>query len=384
MYQLNIVGKTPVIHQLTYDPSIIHTPSVLSHSPLALSHHTSVVTNIVPLRNFASGDDGSRRRHYLVSSYDKTCSIVAESQNLNAEKNNEEKNGEENATTTTTGPGQMEKIVQFRAHEEEVMACAEINGCSSNSTASSLFVTGGFDGSLKVWNSQKLLSAAAASENSTQEKSGILNEQPEQAFRMETEDLACFKMKVDQVNKRLFVLSADQYVRAFDMKNPSGALLTHKLQGHSDRVRDIHYNSQSSLLTSVGDDRRVQLWDLRNNKLAHTFLGTKQQTMCVTSCGNDKIVVGGVLGDIKVFDLRVISSSNSGNSSSSSSSATAALEMSGAHDKVISSLFTVNASTCASLGGSDGFVNLWNVNDGSCVALCKVGDVMLDGCAHKL
>jgi len=347
MFQLNIVGKAPVIRQISFDSkNNAESNSTLSHTDIPMNHHSTVITNIVPLKQLSNN-------HFLLSSYDKTCSIVNQSSN-----------------------GVFERVVQFKAHNEEVMCCTEMASTGDNGR----IITGGFDGCFKIWNTQKLLSATQqGGETENPEISGtfVNDAQPEETVQMEDENLACFKLKADRVNQRLFVLSADSSIRVFDVKN--NAVMTHKLQGHSDRVRDIHYNSHSSTLISVGDDRRVQLWDLRNNRLIHTFLGTSKQTMCVTSCG-ERIVVGGVLGDMKVFDLRSLPS----DSSSPTSSVTAALEIEEAHEKVVSCLYAVNASTCASLGGNDGCVKLWNVNDGSCLATCSVGDVMLDMCSQKM
>jgi len=95
--------------------------------------------------------------------------------------------------------------------------------------------------------------------------------------------------------------------------------------------------------------------------------------MCVTTCG-ERVVVGGVLGDMKVFDLRTLSSQPS---------VEAAIEISEAHEKVISGIQAVNSSTCVTIGGNDGCVKVWNVTDGTNLAVSNIGDVLLDVCVQR-
>jgi WD40 repeat protein len=311
MVHVLTVGKTPVIRSVNIQTS----NDAIQAVQQPLDHHTTIVSSITALK--------AKKGQFMLTSYDKTVSIIKSNDDCSA----------------------FEKVVQFKAHDEEVMCSCEIgNG---------RVVSGGFDSCFKIWNLDDVQEGDSSN--------------PVNTVKTEHPDLACFRIQADKVNNRLYMLSVDNFVRLYDSNTCE---MTYKIQAHEDRVRDVHFNSQNATLTTVGDDNRVQLWDMRGMQLIHTLSGTKQQTMCVTACGQ-RIIVGGITGDLKIYDTRNLKATD------------IAMEINDAHDKVISNLEGISATSFASIGGSDGIINWWDVTTGQKLGHSETGDVLLDLCVAR-
>lgn len=102
--------------------------------------------------------------------------------------------------------------------------------------------------------------------------------------------------------ERLFSGGADKTVIVWD--GATGCRLK-KMRNHQSYVNALApAHNETNLLASVGDDRRINIWDVRTRRCAMTFEDRYQLTACTFSLNNDQIIVGGIENVINVWDLK--------------------------------------------------------------------------------
>ena len=101
---------------------------------------------------------------------------------------------------------------------------------------------------------------------------------------------------------RLFSCSADKAIIIWD--SITGSRLK-KLRAHHTYVNSISTAPGNvNLLASVGDDRTLNVWDLRQRRVAHSFEDRYQLTAVSINKSADQVMVGGIENSINVWDLK--------------------------------------------------------------------------------
>ena len=186
----------------------------------------------------------------------------------------------------------------------------------------SLFVTGGEDRSVRVWDvaSKKQLrsflghltrvSAIAARGDGLQTASGSedgairmwdLNITDEhRAFTEATDSLWAVAFSPD--GKRVAAAGADRSIRVYQME--SGKLEA-TLTGAGSPITSLAFFPDSNRLVSAGGDKVVVLWDVSKQKAIKDFAGHESAILSVAVSDDSKLIVsGGAVGDRTVRGFR--------------------------------------------------------------------------------
>lgn len=101
---------------------------------------------------------------------------------------------------------------------------------------------------------------------------------------------------------KIFSCSADKTIILWDTE--TGGRIR-KLKAHSSIVNAIGTtNADCNLLTSVGDDRQINIWDVRKRNYVQCFRDTYQLTSVTFNKNGDQVISGGIENIIKVWDIR--------------------------------------------------------------------------------
>lgn len=113
---------------------------------------------------------------------------------------------------------------------------------------------------------------------------------------------AILQLEYSSNGSRLFSCSADKTVIMWD--SATGFRLK-KLRNHQSHVNAISAApGDPNLLVSVGDDRYVNVWDLRKRRCVHSFQEKYPLTAVAFNKQNDQVFVGGIENTINVWDLK--------------------------------------------------------------------------------
>jgi len=128
-----------------------------------------------------------------------------------------------------------------------------------------VLITASEDQTLKMWNLQKA---------TTCKKSTALDVEPVYTFRGHAGPVLC--LEVSSVGDYCFSGGMDGSVRCWNIPPPSidpydtfdATVMFAVLEGHTDSVWDLSYNSTKQMLLSSSADNTVKLWNVKEKKLA--------------------------------------------------------------------------------------------------------------------
>ncbi|QDS92359.1 WD domain, G-beta repeat [Roseimaritima multifibrata] len=73
---------------------------------------------------------------------------------------------------------------------------------------------------------------------------------------------------------------------------------------HSDRIRDLVFMPGSNVMVSVGEDRRIVVYDSLQGEILHTIPVLECKLFCVTPLDANHVAVGGADNKIRIVDIQ--------------------------------------------------------------------------------
>lgn len=168
------------------------------------------------------------------------------------------------------------------------------------------------------------------------------------------------------------------------------------VDGHFADILAVVASDDEALLASSGKDRKIKIWDLRSNKLVHTFKGHKDTVSCLAFRKESKQLFSGSYDrTVKIWnceqmayveslfghqaEIQSVDSLYRDRALSAGCDKTirswkvveeTQLLFRGAHDYSIDVISMVNEESWAS-GGQDGILGLWSMNKKKPAQLCR-------------
>ncbi len=124
------------------------------------------------------------------------------------------------------------------------------------------------------------------------------------------------------------------------------------LRGHTNKVRQLSFNSSGTILASCGNDKIIKLWDVNTGKCIKTLQGHTGKIFTVAIAPNGNILASGSNdSSVRVWDI---------------STGTCLNTLQGHKNAVLSIAFTHDSKILVT-GGSDQTIKLWDIRTGECI-----------------
>ena len=159
-----------------------------------------------------------------------------------------------------------------------------IYSIATSPTASDIFATAGFDGTIKLWiqnkaNNSKELISTLSGHNST-----------------------ISQIQYSPDGKLLASASADNAIKLWDAEK--GELIT-TLEGHKAGVNSVIFSHDARVLISGSEDKTVKIWDIKSNSLITNLEGHTDGIKAVAISPDNKFIVSaGYDKTIKIWNIQ--------------------------------------------------------------------------------
>jgi GTPase SAR1 family protein len=249
----------------------------------------------------------------------------------------------------------------------------------------------------------KLLDACRAPAKPTAVRKKAVEELvPVKAIQLDYKGANVFAFAFSPEEKCALTGSSDQTVRLWEMETGNPLL---KLEGHTDSVVDVAWNSHHRRALSISHDQTVKLWDLKTGICVRTLKGhTEAGCMVVSSFDGRRAISSAWDGSVRLWDvetghcLRVLEGHTSDSMGSYPLVSCVAWSedqrrvLSGGHDRTVR-LWDLETGRClrvfeghtgplhcvawsednrrALSGAWDGTIRLWEVEKGHCLRVFK-------------